>query len=493
MGGNTASRPSGAACGTPRATLLQGLRLAGASWQSTAGYRAATGLVRRNAAAGTTDDGRGAVSLLGRLWPLLRSVARFPVRLVQLAARILLWLWGFQSFDWGSGLDVVGMLEQARSAGAFGALLLLSWRVLGLALKSFKFIAAPDVVVRQLVTVVVLQFSFELSRWCWRRVRQRVVGEEAGRLDRRGVSNRVLLRRSMQRARTYQEWKKAAALLDSAEGLDAWKHNHVSEHFDYRQLQHHMVNYTTLRRRGEVETLMWHLRAELHRKTFGLANENLHNKCRVGSKQIIEHYMATVASCLDYVCDCEADSEPREATLAKLEFFNETRHAYGRSALLLSGGATMGLYHLGVIQALLKEGLLPRVISGSSAGSIITAMLGVKTDEELQRVLELGTMNLRFFGVKGNQGSAIEESDSVFARLWRSVRVNLPMPVQVVVNELGRVVPRWLKTRTLLDIDVLAESLRSNIGDMTFGEAFLKTRRIINITVSPAGSHNMPM
>ena len=42
----------------------------------------------------------------------------------------------------------------------------------------------------------------------------------------------------------------------------------------------------------------------------------------------------------------------------------------------LSGGAYLGYYHMGVIRALFEEGLLPRVISGASAGSIMAAVIG---------------------------------------------------------------------------------------------------------------------
>jgi hypothetical protein len=42
----------------------------------------------------------------------------------------------------------------------------------------------------------------------------------------------------------------------------------------------------------------------------------------------------------------------------------------------LSGGAFLGFYHMGVVRALWTEGLLPRVISGASAGSIMTAIIG---------------------------------------------------------------------------------------------------------------------
>lgn len=45
-------------------------------------------------------------------------------------------------------------------------------------------------------------------------------------------------------------------------------------------------------------------------------------------------------------------------------------------ACRLSGGAYLGYYHLGVVKALYNEGLLPRVISGASAGSIMTAIVG---------------------------------------------------------------------------------------------------------------------
>ena len=52
-------------------------------------------------------------------------------------------------------------------------------------------------------------------------------------------------------------------------------------------------------------------------------------------------------------------------TDVKLAFFNETRHAFGRTALLLSGGAALGFYHVGLITALIRNRILPKVISGS--------------------------------------------------------------------------------------------------------------------------------
>ena len=48
----------------------------------------------------------------------------------------------------------------------------------------------------------------------------------------------------------------------------------------------------------------------------------------------------------------DEESVPTDARLA---FFNETRHAYGRTALLLSGGAALGVYHTGLIRALVLQ------------------------------------------------------------------------------------------------------------------------------------------
>jgi predicted acylesterase/phospholipase RssA len=58
----------------------------------------------------------------------------------------------------------------------------------------------------------------------------------------------------------------------------------------------------------------------------------------------------------------------------KLSFLHSTRHAYGRSALLLSGGATMGLFHLGMVKALWEQKLLPRIISGAPAALCVATL-----------------------------------------------------------------------------------------------------------------------
>lgn len=43
--------------------------------------------------------------------------------------------------------------------------------------------------------------------------------------------------------------------------------------------------------------------------------------------------------------------------------------------------------HVGVVKAFLDAGLLPRVIAGTSAGGLVAALVGTRTDEELKALL----------------------------------------------------------------------------------------------------------
>ena len=84
--------------------------------------------------------------------------------------------------------------------------------------------------------------------------------------------------------------------------------------------------------------------AGLHRNLGGIGNAHLHEKTLVGTKKIIEEYTSEVCLCLNMLKDTEFGSD---FTLeSKIQLFRETAHAYGRTALLLSGGSTLGMYHI---------------------------------------------------------------------------------------------------------------------------------------------------
>ena len=120
----------------------------------------------------------------------------------------------------------------------------------------------------------------------------------------------------------------------------------------------------------DVEALVHHLRSGLLRGLDGNLNPELYNKCLVDTKYLIIEYQKEVRKAFHYVLNSEKFS-----IQDKITFFNESRYAYGKTALLLSGGGGLGMYHLGVIKALYERKLLPKIIAGTSAGSIIASFI----------------------------------------------------------------------------------------------------------------------
>ena len=134
-----------------------------------------------------------------------------------------------------------------------------------------------------------------------------------------------------------------------------------------------------------------------------------------------------------------------------VDFLKGARAAYGRTALCLSGGAMMGLYHLGHLQGLMETDSLPHIISGTSAGSVIAALVCTRTNEELRRDLvpELFAPKMK-----------------CFARSWPD-----------------RIRSLW-KNGHMFSKDEWLEMIRWFTLDLTFQEAYEKTGRIFCITLA---------
>ncbi len=130
-------------------------------------------------------------------------------------------------------------------------------------------------------------------------------------------------------------------------------------------------------------------------------------------------------------------------------------HAYMCMCVWL---AYTGMYHVGVVRALSRNNLLPRVVSGSSVGSIITAVIGTRTDAELNVLDEPGNFDLSFFPT--------DNSGSVYRNFQRLV-----------------------SSGVLMDIQILQRCIRSNVPDLTFQEAYERTGRVINISISPTDNN----
>lgn len=217
---------------------------------------------------------------------------------------------------------------------------------------------------------------------------------------------------------------------------------------------------------------MFALRGELLRKHFGFGNPSLYQVCHSGTKKLLENYISTVCQMMSWVAFAHRGGNggvnhgnAHHLSVAdKLTFFNETKHSFGRSALVLSGGAAFGMYHFGVVRALHLNGLLPRIIAGASAGSIVAAIICTSSDEQLAQMCEKNFSWSEHYNLCFFQGASV----SYFIKSGGKAIYN------------GRAFEKALK-------DDIGESL-------TFMEAYDLTGRICNITVSGLkGSTRYPM
>lgn len=256
------------------------------------------------------------------------------------------------------------------------------------------------------------------------------------------------IRRAMDNARSYDEWRSAALEYDRLFGFDDWKEDDASPYYDYPLIRYRYNDLRSARQRGDVNQLVFSLQEGLHGNLGNIANPKLYTHAAFGTKTLVTQYIDEVCRSLEYLCNEEFE---HFSFTKKLEFFKTTGQAFGRSAMMLSGGAALGLFHLGVCKALWDEKLLPRVMSGSSAGSIIVAAIGTHTEDELGGILEPSNLYTQAFKLVG----------------WRSI----------------------FKGRPLLDGEHLDECLKRNVPEITFEEAFQRSGRLINITVSPYDTH----
>ncbi|MCH8544504.1 MAG: DUF3336 domain-containing protein [Alcanivorax sp.] len=256
------------------------------------------------------------------------------------------------------------------------------------------------------------------------------------------------LERAIEDATTYQEWHEASQEHDRLSGAEEWKNIDRSRHYDYELIRNRLAQIRQARERHDVNKLVFHLHEGLHGNLGNISNPQLYQYTRTGTKRLIEDYLNEVSTALNYLCDNDFDEFPFKE---KLDFFETTGNAFGQSCLMLSGGAALGLFHIGVCKSLWEEGLLPSIISGSSAGSIIAGVVGTHDDSELQNRLEPENIYLEAFRYIG----------------WGGL----------------------LRGTPVLDGDHLEACLEENIPDMTFEEAYRKTGREINITVSPYDRH----
>ena len=258
------------------------------------------------------------------------------------------------------------------------------------------------------------------------------------------------LERTMAKSGDYAQWCEAAQLHDELSGQKRWREVDQTSQYDYSQIRLRLDRLRSLRSRHDYHGLLFTLNEGIHGNMGGMGRSSLYRRAKFGTKKLIEQYIDEIDDSLRFLAELQDDAV---SVQEKLDFFYRANVCFGRSALMLSGGGVLGFYHLGVVKTLLDQGLLPRVISGSSAGSLVAGVVGTHTEKELQHFYE--PANVLF---------EAEREASAFSRMFFGA--NPQIDVADLENLVARMVP-----------------------DLTFQEAYEKTGRQISITVAPAEPH----
>eukprot|EP01063_Lacrimia_lanifica_P033606 TRINITY_DN6027_c0_g2_i1.p1 TRINITY_DN6027_c0_g2~~TRINITY_DN6027_c0_g2_i1.p1 ORF type:complete len:647 (+),score=147.18 TRINITY_DN6027_c0_g2_i1:29-1969(+) len=260
-------------------------------------------------------------------------------------------------------------------------------------------------------------------------------------------------------ADNYKAWAKQAALADRLSGYDQWA-GAADGSFNHKVLSERVMRIEDILAAKDAAAGMVEIKSALHRHMAGITNVEVCRYWHGTKKLIVEYQDAVVALCEMILTDAAVD--PMEKFLC----FDHACKSFGRSALLLSGGGALGLYHTGVCKALLESGTLPSMISGSSAGSIIAAMFCTKTDDELFRIID-------------------EELDDPLGEDLKSFSLNaFDSDVFDGQHNFLLGAKRALKGEAFMSNENLRKSLQANVGDLTFAEAHAKTGRVLNISVA---------
>lgn len=250
----------------------------------------------------------------------------------------------------------------------------------------------------------------------------------------------------------YGAWLEKVEARAERAGAEAWRAKPESSVYDAVLLREHTEELARAREAGKALELVPLLREALYRHLGELADPRLYSMTPLGTKHVVEAFYQEALACIEYLADPKQTGLEPAFTLAG---FRRASHIFGRSGLLLSGGATLGFFHLGVVKALSEQELLPDVLSGASMGALVACGTGVRTDEEIKE-------------------------------LFADPRV-------IRTDAIKRLSPKRAATeRAVYDPARLEDVVANNCGDYTFEEAHARTGRTVSISVSPTRERQKP-
>jgi predicted acylesterase/phospholipase RssA len=279
---------------------------------------------------------------------------------------------------------------------------------------------------------------------------------------------REVLRRSLRNQTSYEEWVKAATKLDAYLGNDRWKTTEEYAYYDsktIKRVRNRMIRYRKEAEAAEkdpkastpgstrpVDELCALVEASIRDNFVGFENPRLYSETYYGTKELVQSFTDEAERSLAFLKQTrQLDAQ------SKRNLWKHIHTTFGRTALCLSGGATFAYYHFGIAKALLDANLLPQVITGTSGGALVAALLATRTDDELKKLL---------VPALAHRITACHDST------WTWFR-------------------RWWRTGARFDsVDWAQRCSWFTRGSMTFREAYKRTGRILNVSCVPSDPHS---
>jgi TAG lipase/lysophosphatidylethanolamine acyltransferase len=286
----------------------------------------------------------------------------------------------------------------------------------------------------------------------------------------------------LREATTFDDWQAAATSLDDLPENYEWHANPTDRMYQYKMLEEHRRQLRSLRNADNITGLIDCLRHALLRGMFGTIQLQLYKKTYCCTKQSIHRYIEEVTDSIRAVANAPTrptTSGGRLSPQALLDSIKGARATYGSTALMLQGGSIFGLCHLGVVKALLAEGILPNVIVGTATGALMAALVGIHTRDELPDFLSGENLDLSAFAAASS--TAKERTAEQLSLLGGAAPTS---QLHNWHNIFRRRAYRLAFEGFLLNPDVLNECVKANVGDITFEEAYNRTGFVLNIIIS---------
>lgn len=285
-------------------------------------------------------------------------------------------------------------------------------------------------------------------------------------------SETSILQQQLWECNSFHEWHDVALRLDHLQSNDIWRSNPQSKDYDYKLISSLALRLDQLRSQKRYDELTEVIRSGLVRNIGSICSAEMFSRAYAGTKVLIESYIKSVVRSLHVL------SEQEKAENNSFQFFKDARQSYGRTALVLHGGSLFGMCHLGVIKSLLYAKLLPEVICGSTVGAIVAAYICSVPEHKIEYAInQIPTRLMASLTSPQQQSNENTNTKSDHDQSSSTEEENMSANGE-----------RLARTLFTTEIMWFHQFVHDHLGNMTFEEAYAKSRRKLNILVLEEGS-----